>query len=310
MNSFVTQLSKHCYYGNVINILNSYGDKTKESELVLISNALNCYLSFDKSLFLGISNELCEQGINKLGYQIKELDNNYLNYKFLLNSNTPILLLINTSVLTHNNIFEGTNRNHYIILLKDKGKTLEISDSFVRTEPISSFRGDTDLKPILNEIIETRATGVYFEKKKMRNNLQLVLEEILFEYIETNALNRNKSIINQLHEYCSIALENTDILFNKESLNNLAYDIKVSGLATRFDYLVDLFTKHINFSIDIDTFTMLKSKWELVASKLMKCSIVLNKEYYMKIFEVEIPALIKKELHFYQGVYEKMKSFK
>lgn len=309
MNSFVTKLSKHCYYGNITNILNCYGESINESELVLLSGALICDLRFNKSLFLGISNEACQQGLDKIGYQLKQLDNDYCNYYSLLNNQIPVLLLINTRVLTYNNIFLGTNRNHCIVLVKDSNKTIEISDSFVRTIPMSVFQGNIDAIAIRDEIQTNRASGIYIEKQD-NQKYNYSIKNALIDYLEINSSFSVNSILYILQTYCRLAIKNVDILFNKESLNDLAYDIKVAGIATRFDYIANLFANHINYSVDIETLTMLKTKWELVASKLIKCSMTLNKDYYKKIFEMEIPILIDKEMRFYKETYEKMKSFK
>jgi len=305
MNSFVTKLRKHCYYGNMTNILNYYDEDISEAELVLLSNALNCHLIFDTNLYFEMPIELCEQGLEKIGYRINRINNDYCIYKSLLAKNTPILLLIYTSVLTHNNIYSGSNRGHSIILLKDNDDTIEISDSFVRTRPTSIFHGNTNAKIIFSEIIADRASGIYLEKYTKQNKEEC-LTKSLIEYITTNALLSNNSVIYNLKSWRDIALENIDKLFNKESLNDLAYDIKTSGIVTRFDYLIELFEIYLNI-YPTDILGKIKSNWDLTANKIMKCSITLNKGYYTKVFKEEIPVLINEELSFYQEQYKHLK---
>jgi hypothetical protein len=91
-----------------------------------------------------------------------------------------------------------------------------------------------------------------------------------------------------------------ELRFNSESMKNLSYDIKVAGAVARFDHLIELNKTYLEYSADTDLLSSLKSKWELIASKLMKCSVTLKRDYYMKIFEVEIPEIVSKELTFYQ----------
>ena len=303
--SFVTKLRKHCYYGNMTNILNYYGENTSEAELVLLSNALNCHLIFDTNLYFEMPIELCEQGLEKIGYRIYKIGNEYSTYKSLLANSTPILLLIYTSVLTHNNIYSGSNRGHSIVLLKDNDDTIEISDSFVRTRPTSIFHGNTDAKILFNEITAVRASGIYLEKYEKQNKEQH-LTKSLIDYIKTNAMLTSISVVNNLKKWRDIALKNTDELFDKESLNDLAYDIKTSGIVTRLDYLIDLFKKYLN-AYPTERLEKIKSNWDLTANKIMKCSITLNKGYYLKVFEEEIPELINEELSFYQEQYEHLK---
>ena len=277
--------------------------------MVLLSGALNCDLKTESNIFLGMSNDLCVQGLEKVNYQIKQIDNNYLIYKSLLEKGIPILLLINTSALTHSNVFKGTNRNHCIVLIKENDATMEISDSFVRTIPMSVFHGDVDASSIRDEIQANRTSGIYVERQRNSNN-QYNIPSAIFDHIRLNTFPSNKSIINILKTFCNMAIKNIEILFNKESLNDLAYEFKVAGMVTRFDYMMELFEKYLyGYQIDTESLSILKTKWELIASKLMKCSFVLNRDYYLKIFEVEIPILIDKEMHFYQETYKKMKSF-
>ena len=114
------------------------------------------------------------------------------------------------------------------------------------------------------------------------------------------------SVINNLKRWRDIALKNSDELFVEESLNNLAYDIKTSGIVTRLYYLINLFKKYLD-TYPTDVLEKIKSSWDLTANKIMKCSITLNKEYYFKVCEEEIPVLIDEELSFYQEQYEHLK---
>lgn len=302
MDSFVTRLSQHCYYGNITNVLNYYGEKISEAELVLLSKALNCKFHNNKNLFFGMPNELCGQGLEQAGYHIRRIDSNYSNYKSLLSNNTPILLLINSGVLTHDNIFKGTDKDHYIVLLNDNDETMEISDSFVQTIPMSVFQGYTDLNPIRNEIQKNRASGVYLEKQENNIKYQDSIKNIFVDYIKMNASLSNNSVICSLKTYCSAALRDIDILFTNESIKNLSYNVKVAGAVARFNYIIELLNNHLECSFNAEILSTLKSKWELIASKLMKCSMTLKRDYYIKIFEVEIPELAGKELGFYQDL--------
>jgi hypothetical protein len=217
MESFITKLSKHCYYGNVTNILNYYGEKISEAELVLLSGALNYSLRFNGNLFLGMPNALCEQGLARIGYQINQVDNDYSTYKSLLNNNTPILLLIKSGILTYHSIFKGTDKDHYIVLLKHSDAMVEISDSFVQTIPMSIFQGYTDLKAIRNEIQENRAMGICLEKQANNTKFRDFIKNIFVEYIKINASISDNSVICNLQNYCNSALRNIDSFFNRNS---------------------------------------------------------------------------------------------
>ena len=302
MNLFVTRLSKYCYYGNIINILNYYGEQINEAELVLISGTLNCELHFDDNLFLGILNESCEKGLKQIGYQINNVNNNYSDYKFLLDNNTPILLSINSGVLTHNNIFKGTNKDHYIILLEENNQSIKISDSFVPTIPKSLFVGNMEKHIIQCEIQAKRASGIYLKKKKAGKITPCQIKDLFTEYIKLNACCGKNSIICNLKTFCDIALNNSELIINQDSLKLLSYDIKVAGVVARFDYIIELFNNYFDYPIGTEVLLTLKSKWELIASKLMKCSMTLKKDYFVNIFETEIPGLINNELCFYKNV--------
>ncbi len=309
MNSFTTKISKHCFFGNLTNILNYYGETVSEAELVLLSDALNCDYKFNtKNFFFGISNESCQQGLKKIGYNIIEIKNDYTEIKYLLTNDILVLLVINSGILTYNNIFKGTNRDHYIVLLKDHVKTIEISDSFLQTNPISYFQGDIDLILIKNEIQKMNTIGLYIEKNKNTNN-QIFLKDKFYEYIKVNALFPEKSIIGKMQSLCNDAFDNFILLFNNEFLNNLSYNIKVGGVIARYDYLIELIRKYlIDYSISIEILTILKNEWTLIAAKIMKCSMTLNKDYYKKLFEIEIPFLVNKELKYYQELFTFLES--
>jgi len=288
MNSYITNLSKHCYYGNLTNMLNFNDIDISEAELVLLSDALNCNTRMDNHLFFGFVNQACERGLEQIGFQINQIDYTYASYKSLLDERTPILLMINSGMLTHSNIFTGTDKNHYIVLLNDNNETVEISDSFIQTIPMSTFQGETYINTIKNEIQANKANGVYLNKLENEQKHHYSIENLIVNYIKMNAAALENSAIFNLRIFCDMAIKNS------------SYDIKVAGAVARFDYLIELFKNCFDYSSDIEILTLLKAKWELIANKLMKCSMTLKKDYYVKIFETEIPDLINKERSFYQ----------
>ena len=155
---------------------------------------------------------------------------------------------------------------------------MEISDSFIQTIPMSIFQGYTNLSPIRSEI-QKKAIGVYLEKKDNTIEYKDIIKSIFIDYIKMNASLSENSAIYNLKAYCNVALSNIDILFNNELIKNLSYDVKVAGTVARFDYLIELFNKHLRCSFDMEVLLDIKSKWELIASKLIKCSMTLQKDF-------------------------------
>lgn len=306
MNQYITNLSKHCYYGNVTNVLNYYGIAISEAELVLLSNALDldcsCIVA-DEYLFLGISNERCNHGLEKVNCYIETIPFDVDFFNTLLDKQIPVLLLINSGNLHYSYVFNGTSRNHYIVLLHKEGKRLLVSDSFVQTIPKTVYQDYIEVDEIFKEIQSGHAKCTWIKQEKPSQSIQDICKSMLNQYLECNLQCSETSVLHSLKSYARYGLNLAQALFKRESLRNLSYDIKVAGCVARFDYLEELFEKHqaINEEISIKL-KDLKNRWELVSNKLMKCSMTLKHDYYLQIYGLLIPDLIKQEEALYQDV--------
>lgn len=296
MKQYITKPSQHCYYGNISNILNYYGQDLTEAKLVLLSGALNClYEVSNDNLYFRIPNEYCVTGLNRIGFEISYVSDE----KTILKSTKyglPVLLCINTEYLTHNPIFAGTNRKHYIVIISEDKNGFLISDSFIQTIPQSVFQGYIKPEKVIYAIQNQCATGITIIPCSDKKKLDELIRSFLIHYIKQNAFKERCSVLNLLSCYSKEANEKANELLNKSSLTDMAYELKFSGCLARLDYLSELFSTHYNCNHDINE---LKNKWELVVNKLMKCSMTLNENYFRNIFTEFIPLLIEKEQKLY-----------
>lgn len=308
MNQYVTNQSKHCYYGNIANILNYYGILISEAELVLLSDELNCSSIYHNNhLFFGISNEKYINGLSKLNCTIENVTSYNLNiintYLNILKQGHPILLLINSGKLNYSYIFKGTNRSHYIVMIYEKDNRVLISDSFIQTIPQTIFQGYVSSNLIYKEIESGTAQGIYIKQNFQADNIQNEIKNAIDHYLYQNINIESNNVLSLMKNYTEIAINNMSDFLNKEVLCSLSYEIKVAGCVARCDYLLELFSKYFQIDNEIKQEIIgLKIKWELIASKIMKCSITLSKDYYIKIFTIEIPVLIEKEKTIYKKI--------
>lgn len=304
MNNYVTKLSRHCYFGNITNILNYYGLVISEAELVLISDILGCSCLYeDSNLFFGIPNKYCDDGLKKIGCETKVFVDSKSIYNAL--EQTPILLCINTSWLDHNIIFKGTNKQHYIVLIQRDNNRFIISDSFIQTFPQSVYQGPVDSKKVCQAIESGLTTGTVIIPYEQPSNYKFLLKDILIKYIMNNIQCNTNSVFYSLNRYLKSAIDNKKELLSNELLSKTTYDLKYAGAIARLDYILELFNDLFSCGQYVsESIKELKTKWELIANKLMKCSMTLNEKYYMGIFQADLPSLIEQELILYNRVAE------
>lgn len=301
---FITTQSKNCFYGNVANVLNNDGVKISEAELILISETLNCpYLFSENGLFFGIHSEVCTVGLSKIGYGIKTIvgaENVYTYFE----QKKPIILSINSKLLTHNNIYFGTDRIHHIIVVEKTNGQLLISDSFVPTIPSTVYQGLVDCEKIYREIDNGNAKGILiYSDNNLLVDITKLCKDALSYYIISNTKCENGSVIQSLNKYSQLALTHQAQYFANGFLKEMIYDLRFSGAIARFDYLIELFNRYLpNLSSVCASLEELKSKWELVVNKLVKCSITLKEDYYRNIFQTDVPLLLEKEKDIYERV--------
>lgn len=310
MKQYITTLSKHCYYGNVTSILNHLGLTISEAELVLLSGGLNCSCVFEgERLYWRIPIELCYVGLDKLGIEIVTIEDRESIHNISI-QDIPILVKIRASFLNYNYIFNGSPKNHYIVIVNERDSMFLISDSFIPTIPLETYQGAVEVHKIYDAIIQKYAKSYTFVIKEKPKNTLKMSRELFLDYLKKSAVSDKNSVIDFLHYFSKIALENINLLLNKEALNEMAYDLRYSGAIARFDYVIYFIDQFCTTVQTIKTDLLkLKTKWELLINKIMKCAITLNEQYYVKIFSTEISELIKCEVHIYRNVLKQEGSF-
>lgn len=308
MRQYITKPSKHCYYGNITNILNFYSVKVSEAELALLAKILNGkYEAGKKFPFLGFSNECCIVALATLGFEIKNIYDQYELFN-TLNNGYPILLRLNSGLIDYSYAFSGTNRNHYIVLITGDSSWMMISDSYVQTIPQSIYHGRIDFKTIYQQFEEGKVSAtaitpmmsrtVITEPKNVFNYRQL-----LDEYISQNISESDISIVCQIKKYSKDALCRANSILDDSHLSDMIYQFKFSGALVRFDYLKELFESNYEINKNlIEHIEYLKSKWNIVTNMMMKCSITKKEDYFKEIFNINISKLISSELSVYQEI--------
>lgn len=311
MKQYITKLSKHCYYGNVVSILNYLGLNINEAELVLLSEGLNCSCVFkQEKLYWGIPIEYCSVGLEKLEIETVMLEDE----EAIQNSakrNVPFLLKIKASFLEYSYIFKEAERNHYIVVINEQDSKLLISDSFIPTIPLEIFQGTVEATNIYDAITQGCAKGYIFKIPNELKNTSKMCHKLFYDYLKKATSGGEKSIISSLCFFFTTALENKNQLFNKEVLSGLAYDLRYSGAIVRFEYLIYFIEQYcVTVPTVKEDVVKLKTRWELLSNKIMKCAITLKEQYYIKLFNEEIPALIEDEIHIYRNIIAKEKGFR
>ena len=303
MNQYITKSSKHCYYGNVINILNYYGFEISEAELVLISDAINCSLIISEhNLYFGITNNSCNIGLKKIGFEIKKVTG-LKEISEILSQGLPVLLSINSKFLDHSYIFDNSDRTHYIVLLSENDSRYLISDSFIQTVPQNIFQGYVESCKIKEAIEMGYAQSNVVSKRSVTHyDKHNSCIEILSQYIADNVDLKEKSVLRLIKIFAESELNKLMYSSSQEELMKLIYTIKFSGLIARIDYLIELFglyfCEHEDF---IASLSAIKNKWGLIINKLMKCSMTLKVDYFKRIIE-EIVLLTEQERLLYKSV--------
>lgn len=303
MKKYITKLSNHCYYGNIVNILNYFGVQINEAEFVLLSEILNCeYTEGVDYPLLGFSNDNALIGLVKLGFNIKDIISENELFE-TLSEGYPVLLCLNSNLLNYSYVFNGTNRKHYIVLLSGDRRSMLISDSYIQTIPRSVFEDIIDFEPIYNSFIEKniKATSVIPMKIKSINSINY--EKYMDDYILTNISQMSNSIINHIKIFSENIIDRAEKILLDSHLNDMVYNFKFSGGLVRFDFLDKLFKSYYELpSGIIESLFKLKTQWNIVINKWMKCCVIKNKDYYKKIFDKEIIVLLEQELSLYQKI--------
>lgn len=304
MRQYVTHLSKHCYYGNVTWIINSYGILVSEGELVLLSNALNlASLLSEERLYVGISQDNCSIGLKKLGCYLETVDS--LECEKKLAEAIPILLLIRSNCLKYNYTYAKKAKSHYIVALKKEEDKLLISDSFIQTIPKTIFHGWIPLKDIYDEIVCERTKNLHIAFVEKNYIIEKEYESMIRQYIDDNLNYTVNSSLCVLKQFVQNIITCKDRLKSNDVLANLAYDIKYSGCVARFDYLEELMKKY--FKVDetiINELQVIKKKWGNISNRLMKYAITLKVENAYALFYSDIPELIGNEENLYRRIEE------
>lgn len=279
--------SKHCYYGNLSTLLNKNRYAILESELVLLSQELQCSMNHKENyISLGFDNNKSSMALEKLSCEMIKLDSECgIKEYFEENSSNALLVYINTKALDYNSIFKGTDRFHYIIIDNFQEGKISIVDSFIQTIPVSVFHGFVNSNKIIKNIANGTATAHYLRNLSHRNHFDDA--KLLFiQYLDENVLQLEESIINKSKKYCMNLLNNLDLYMTKKSLYNTAYNLRVNGFLARLDYILELYELYAgNKDLVATQISEIKSSYELMINKIMKASFTLNKQYIEKTIQ-------------------------
>ena len=308
MKKYITNESKHCFYGNVSNILNYYNIHINEAELVLLSNIMNGeYVENGIVQYIGFPNEKCSIGLHRIGCEIKYIKNK-IHFFELLSKDVPILFKIQSQVLNYNNIYlTGSSRKHYIVAIRCCENSVYISDSFTQSFAQSTYQGNIDSDVICRQFDNKQASGIAIipgnNTEKNYEKDKAYLTTLLDEYIQDNISNCQGSICKLINKYCRYALENASSIMIANHLEEMAYQLKFSGFLSRLDYLIQLFSYVYKVSEEItEELNYLKKQWNIVVNKLRKCCITQNFDYYNNIFMINIPHLLEIEFSLYKRI--------
>jgi hypothetical protein len=243
----------------------------------------------------------------KIGYEIKVLKDETL-FDNALVCGKLVMLYIHSNCLEYNPIFQGINRKYYIVLLgKETNSKLLISDSFIPTIPKQTYNGVVDSNKMLEEIRNSHAYGMLLEPTKKVFGIRNLCKNLILDYVVSSTGIKGGTVLHSLNCYAHNAIDKAALFFNKDSLRDLAYDLRYSGALARFDYMEELFRCYLNMDRDTQgSLNELKHEWELVVNKIMKYSMKLNESYYQKIFRERIPELMEKERSMYGGLLESL----
>ncbi len=294
-------ISYNCYYGNISNILVNRGEKISEAELILLSETLNCEIKLDSNLFFGFNNDDVFKGLKKIGYLFQALNSDTVSYQELLSMKIPVLLLVNACILNYNSVFLHSRRKHYIVMLEDNGDQIKIIDSFIHTIPVSSFTGNIDKQKIFEEIKSGRAHGFILKKENSINLEYSIIDEIK-KHINLS-YSSEKGCLKKLERFCDLAIENKKQIFNKHSMSELAYTLRVCGAISRFKILGELLGTYFPSTYRyIDEINNLEKSWQILCNNLIKCSLTLDERTFDRIFKDTIFSLILKEKELYKNI--------
>lgn len=304
MNVFTKQ-NLNCFWGSVTNILNSYDIQISEAELVLFSNVLNClYVTNESNLYFGIPNQGVYPTLKMLGVNVHKLK--CITELLEVLHIAPVLLKVNTSALVYSDVYKGTSRTHFIVLLSLNGNQAQISDSFVSSIPRSCFEGITDITQVIQNCKAKKDFGTaLLIKSEQETNLLYQKEKsnaysMLISYAKTNIEMSEESVIRKYQLLSQYMLGHTEQMLIEGRINEFVYMLKFNGAIDRLLYLAELVQRYCNAPAStIDILSSLYGKWISITNKLLKCAILKSSEIYKRIFEKDIPMLLNEERNLY-----------
>lgn len=310
---FVTKTGKNCYYSNIVNILNYYGKEITEPEFILLCNALNCSIDIKDDIpYVVIPNENCSLGLKTLDCDLIYINNTYNNIvqsieKFC-NMNLPVILHISTKELNYSQTYTNSDRYHYITILSyDKYKDIIwLSDPFIQViqaTSLNSYSGSTDSKNILCAIKKNSAQCSYIQQKHSckDKSFKKLIPTLIKQYLIKNLSGSEDSVLIILKKFIDFDWEQANI--NNEVMHEQSFMIQISGCVTRFEYLMELFSIYLRTSPEIiERLTTIQSKWRIATTKMLKYSIISDKENFIKVIKNEIRLLVEMEERVYNEI--------
>ena len=218
----------------------------------------------------------------------------------------PVLLKVNTSTLVHSDVYQGTDRTHFVVLLSLNGNQAQISDSFISSIPRTYFEGITDITLIIQNCETTKDFGTALLINSVQKTSLLYQKEksntysTLISYAKSNIEMSENSVIRKCQLLSQYMLDRTDEMLIDGQINEFVYMLKFNGAIDRLLYLIELVQRYCNApECIVDGLSSLYGKWISITNKLLKCAILKSLEIYKRIFEKDIPTLLDEERSLY-----------
>ena len=136
------------------------------------------------------------------------------------------------------------------------------------------------------------------------------IKEKIINYAIENIELSTESVIYKLYLLCKYMVKSSMEMLVDDHIMEFVYIMKFNGSIDRILYLIELVKMYcVADNHIVEELSFLHAKWIVITNKLLKCSILKNSDFYKRIFEIDIPKLLKDEQEIYNDLIQsEMKS--